>query len=34
MDWDKLGDDERIPVQDLKDGVKFLYDLIVEICMR
>ena len=26
------GVDERIPVQDVKDGVKFLYDLFVEIC--
>ena len=26
------GVDERIAVQDVKDGVKFLYDLIVETC--
>ncbi|RJP35394.1 MAG: M20/M25/M40 family metallo-hydrolase [Actinobacteria bacterium] len=26
------GVDERIPVQDVKDGVKFLYDLVVELC--
>jgi acetylornithine deacetylase/succinyl-diaminopimelate desuccinylase-like protein len=26
------GVDERIPVQDVKDGVKFLYDLIENIC--
>ncbi len=26
------GVDERIPVQDVKDGAKFLYDLVVEFC--
>ncbi len=26
------GVDEHIPVQDVKDGVKFLYDLVMEIC--
>jgi acetylornithine deacetylase/succinyl-diaminopimelate desuccinylase-like protein len=26
------GVDERIPVQDVKEGVKFVYDLVVEIC--
>ena len=28
------GVDERIPVQDVKDGVKFLYDLIAEVCVQ
>lgn len=26
------GVDERIPVQDVKDGTKFLYDLVLELC--
>ncbi len=26
------GVDERMPIQDVKDGTKFLYDLILELC--
>jgi acetylornithine deacetylase/succinyl-diaminopimelate desuccinylase-like protein len=28
------GVDERIPVQDVRDGVKFMYDLIAAVCTR